>query len=139
MAKIGIDKLSGLAPIGKDVKLDYENDGDYSGKVESLIMRVYPLKVNEELELQQITEDNKINDSDPTEVKEQKGKALEEVIDKMIFYTLQKGCEGDVTMANARALPAHIKEELIKQLYLFKGVDITQIQKKKIEETLAKA
>jgi hypothetical protein len=139
MAKLSIDKLSGLAPIGKDVVLNYERDGDYSGKVESLTMRIYPLKVNEELELQQITEDNKVNDTDQDDVKERKGKALEEVIDKMIFYTLQKGCDGDVTMANARALPGHIKEEIIKQLYLFKGVDITQIQKKKIEETLAKA
>lgn len=135
MAKIGIDKLKGIAPVGKDVEIEYETPGAYDGDVKKLCLRLYPLTVKEELEIQQRTEENKVNKDDTPEVAEQKRVKQEEVLHLMIFYALQKAVD-DITMEDVKNLDYNIKERVIREMYLFKGVDLDLVKKKELENAL---
>lgn len=135
MVKIGIDKLRGIAPVGKDVEIEYEDPEAYDGNVKKLTLRLYPLTVEEELEIQQRTEENKIQKTDEPEVQAKKAKAQEEGLHTMILYALRKAVDG-ITLEDVKNLPFAVKERVISEIYLFKGIDLSVVKKKELENAL---
>lgn len=135
MVKISIDKLEGIAPVGKDVEIEYEKEGEYSGNVQKLTLRLYPLTVEEELEIQQKTEENKIKKDDSPEVIAEKRKKQEETLHTMVFYALRKAVDG-ITLERVKTLPYPVHERVIREMYLFKGVDLDLVKKKELENAL---
>lgn len=110
-----VSKLSKLKPVGIDIEFKVE---DEKGEEKIEKIRVYPLKIKEQVELQQLAEQEK----------------REETAVKLIYYALRSSLP-DITEEEIKDFPTSWSEEVTKAIFKLQGIDYDKLKTEK-KETL---
>lgn len=115
MSKISIDKLKGISPRGKALRLPYENE---QGKEEYLEFMIYPFTVKEKIHQQEMREELNKLDKDS---KEFNNLSLDLTL-MQIYDVLKKSVDG-ITLEYVRErIPTEWFEEILLTAYSFEGI-----------------
>lgn len=141
--------IRNLAPKPKKLEFEYVDmeqlalGSECEGTVD---IYVFPLTVQEDMEITQVAEKYQLKSGDGPEAKEIKYKKLIESAELLLFYTMKKhfAYTKDLQTWNDEAIWNLVRNEMnpdwqnkiTREVYLFKGIDLDMVKKKQIERKL---
>ena len=128
MVKINANALRNMMPTGKDITLEYMPKDNYDAEPLKMTFTIFPMKVEEKGKLQQILDANKESSDDGPEAKQKKAEAIANAILQMLHSVLSKSVD-ELTLEDVKNLPEMWKKEIIRQVFLFEGIDIDKAPK----------
>lgn len=130
--KLSIKDLDNITPVGENITLKYEVG--YNGKEEELNIRVYPLTVEEKINLQKKSDElNKlIKIKEPSDEENKEISDLSDSINLDYAYYTMKKISDDITIEYIKKnFPKSWYNDIFKATLRAEGINTDEIEKEK--------
>lgn len=136
MGKYDFIKDKNIVAVHKNLSLEYESD--YSGKTETIDIRVYPYTVEEKLKFKNKNDEgSKLMESSDENEKKQGTDMIQEATYEAVFDVLKKD-DKDVTLEHVKKMPEAWLDKIIFKALEFEGITEEQIKEQTSKKDLNK-